>query len=88
MSTQKNVRNESSGERSLQQHALTIVQRFNDPSIPISTNDFRRLIFRALHDAYNHHETSLIRPDELDSMYYLWEILDEVDAYFYLKKLD
>lgn len=68
--------------------ALDIVQRFNDPSLPLSTNDFRKLIFRALSDAYNHKDDTTVRADEVSTMYYLWEILDDIDAFNYLRGLD
>ncbi|HEX9650162.1 MAG TPA: hypothetical protein VGA21_06355 [Cyclobacteriaceae bacterium] len=63
----------------LAEKCITIVKKFFDPSIPLSTLSFKNMLFCGLHDAYMHRDDSSVNDEHVASMYYLWEILKEID---------
>ena len=57
-----------------------IIHQFNDPSKPISTWDFKTLLFFCLHDAYLHGDESSMTDRHLATIYFLWDILDQIET--------
>jgi hypothetical protein len=61
--------------------AADILRKFSDPAQPITTAHFRRLIFKALHDAFNAGHQATVGVDEVATMHHFSTILDDIDAY-------
>lgn len=66
--------------RMLEQKCFEIVKKFSDRIVPIDVSDFRHMLFLCLHDAYIMKNAACVQEGEVTTMYYLWDILNEVEA--------
>lgn len=66
-------------EKLCAEKCISIIRKFNNPTQPLSTGDFKSMLFACLHDAYVHREDSMVDDDHIATMYFLWHILHEVE---------
>ncbi|HEY3403903.1 MAG TPA: hypothetical protein VGK59_10980 [Ohtaekwangia sp.] len=65
--------------RDAHQEATAIVRMFNDPIHGTSSQEFRELIFRIMHDAYIFKENGILNDSNIVTLHALWNIINEVD---------
>ena len=80
MSTLNKKNKQQQSKESRAKKCERIIARFNDPSKPLSTNDFKAMLFFCLLDAYTNGDQASVSNKHVTTMYFLWEILDEIEG--------
>ena len=63
MQTLNNQTNDQSETESFAEGCERIIGKFNDPSMPINTWDFKTMLFFCLLDAHTHRDESMVTDD-------------------------